>query len=188
MINKTVSSIFFVPTLKINRDKLTALDNNFINGYIKDLQREEQYKDSIYLLFKPKNLDKFKDFVDSEYTRTEFIIDDYNYGDFVVLVYNLNPLYMDDFRTIMKGQYSKTSKSFQKLFPEEISIVKVDQYGQSYFGREQSLQFRIFNKTEDLRKYWEDRINVRFQDEMEVWSSWKEEDEIMNIEEIKKLI
>ena len=68
-IKRTITSIFMVPTLGINKDKL--LSNNFINGYYKDIRREEQYKDSIYLLFKPSNLDKFKEFLDEEYEKTK---------------------------------------------------------------------------------------------------------------------
>ena len=34
-LEKTITSIFMVPTLKIPKEQL--LKNNFINGYIKDL-------------------------------------------------------------------------------------------------------------------------------------------------------
>jgi len=61
----TITSIFMVATLKIPRDKLR--ENNFLNAYSRDDMREVQYKDAIYLLFKPDDLDKFRYFLDGEY-------------------------------------------------------------------------------------------------------------------------
>src|SRR5687768_1231380 len=106
-LKKTSTSIFIVPTLKIDKNKLR--ENNFINAYIKDVKKEVQYENAAYLLFKPEDFDDFKDFVDDEYDRTPHIIDDYDYdGGFVVLVYTLNPKYMNDFELVKKGRYSKT--------------------------------------------------------------------------------
>ena len=88
-LKKTITSIFMVPTLKIDREKLK--NNEFVNAYIKDGSRDVQYKNAIYLVFNPKDLDKFKAFLDDEYERTKAIIDEYDYeGGFVVLVYELN--------------------------------------------------------------------------------------------------
>jgi hypothetical protein len=89
-LKKTITTIFMVPTLKVPKDELK--DNGFINAYIKDGSREVQYEDCIYLLFHPKNLDKFRNFLDSEYERTKDVIDDYDYeSGYVVVVYQLNP-------------------------------------------------------------------------------------------------
>jgi hypothetical protein len=86
---KTITTMFFIPTLGIDRDMLSK--NNFINGYIKDSNRDIQYENAVYLLFKPEDLDKFRIFLDDEYERTKSIIDDYDYEDgYVVLVYELN--------------------------------------------------------------------------------------------------
>ena len=78
-----------VPTLRVPKDALRS--NGFINGYIKDEKMQHGYEDPIYLLFKPDNLDKFREFLDGEYERTKSIIEDYDYEDgFVVVVYQLN--------------------------------------------------------------------------------------------------
>jgi hypothetical protein len=71
-IKKTITSIFIVPTLSIGRERL--LNNGYINGYIKDNRKDIQYDSCVYLLFKPKDLDKFRDFLDEEYERTKSII------------------------------------------------------------------------------------------------------------------
>jgi len=121
-VKKNITSIFMVPTLKVPKDALRS--NGFINAYIKDAGREDQYADSIYLLFKPTDLDKFREFLDSEYERTKTVIEDYDYEDgFVVVVYQLSDKYKKDFNLIKQGKYSKTSTEFQKLFPKVVKIV-----------------------------------------------------------------
>lgn len=179
-LKKTITSIFMVPTLRIGRDELKQ--NGFINAYLKDGGREVQYSNSIYLVFHPSNIDQFKVFLDNEYERTKAIIDDYDYEDgFVVVVYALDNKFKKDFELIKKGKYSKTSREFQALFPK---VIKIRSNG--LYKDEISLQYRIFNKTEDLRKYWEDKIGVEFDDSMEVWQGFIEENEILNIEKLKE--
>ena len=179
-IKKTITSIFMVPTLKIPREELHG--NGFINGYISDGSREVQYEDCIYLLFQPKNLDKFREFLDSEYERTKAIVDDYDYQDgFVVVVYQLDSKFSKDFKLIRQGKYSKTSSTFQALFPK---IIKIKKNG--LHRDEISLQYRVFNRTEDLIKFWEDKLGVEFDDDQEVWHAFILEDEILNIEKLKE--
>lgn len=181
-IKKTITSIFMVPTLKIGKDKL--LDNNFINAFSRDGSRDVQYENAVYLVFKPKNIDKFKEFLDEEYERTKDIIDDYDYEDgYVVVVYSLNDKYKRDFKLIREGKYSKTSPEFQNLFPK---VVKIKRNG--LHKDEISLQYRVFNKTEDLRKFWEEKFDVEFDDDMEVWGTFIEEDEILNLEKLKEYV
>ena len=78
-IRKTITSIFMVPTLGINREKL--VENGYINGYLSDSRRDVQHRNVVYLLFKPANLDKFREFLDNEYERTTYMVDDYDYED-----------------------------------------------------------------------------------------------------------
>lgn len=180
MMKKTMTSIFFVPTLKIGKEKLTK--NGYINGYQKDDSQEVQYENCIYILFKPENMDVFKEFLDNEYERTKSVVDDYDYEDgYVVVVYKLMPKFKKDYQLIKQGKYSKTSPEFQALFPK---IVKITKNGQ--LRDEISLQYRVFNKTEDLKVYWEEKIGVDFDDSMEVWSGWNDENEILNINKIKE--
>jgi len=179
-VKKTITSVFMVPTLQIPRGELQ--DNGFINGYVKDGSREVQYENCIYLLFQPKDLDKFREFLDSEYERTKDIVDDYDYQDgFVVVVYQLNKKFNKDFMLIKEGLYSRTSKDFQALFPKVIKIKK-----NGLQRDEISLQYRVFNRTEDLIKFWEDKLGVEFDDDQEVWHAFILKDEILNIEKLKE--
>ena len=179
-LKRTITSIFIVPTLGINRESLR--ENLFLNGYVEDASKDVQYSKCVYLLFRPIDLDKFRIFLDGEYERTKSIIDDYDHeGGFVVVVYKLNDKFKTDYGLVKLGRYSKTSKEFQALFPK---IVKV-QTG-SVKKEEISLQYRIFNKTEDLRVYWSELLDVEFTDDMEVWQGWIDEKEILNINQLKE--
>lgn len=181
-IKKTITSIFMVPTLGVPRGAL--VENGFINGYSKDDSRDVQYENSIYLLFKPKNLDKFREFLDSEYERTKAIVDDYDYENgYVVVVYELDKKFSKDFDLVRKGKYSKTSKPFQALFPKVIKLVR-----NGLHKDEISLQYRVFNRTEDLVKFWEDKLDVEFDEDQEVWHGYIEEDEVLNIEKLKEYV
>ena len=174
-----------VPTLKVPKDALKG--NGFINAYIRDDRRDDDYKESIYLLFKPKDLDKFREFLDNEYERTKTVIEDYDYEDgFVVVVYQLNEKYKKDFTLIKQGKYSKTSSDFQKVFPKIIKIVK-----NGLHRDELSLQYRIFNKAEDLVDFWEEKLGIDLKttvgNDFEVWSGWEEENEILELDKIKEV-
>lgn len=180
-MDKTITSIFMVPTLKVPKDALK--NNGFINGYVKDSRRDVQYEDSIYLLFKPIDLDRFREFLDSEYERTKSVIDDYDYEDgFVVVVYQLNPFFTTDFDLVRESRYSKTSKEFQAMFSRVVKIVI-----NGLHRDELSLQYKIFNKTEDLVEYWEKKFDMTMGSEQEVWEGYKEENEVLDLEKIKEL-
>jgi hypothetical protein len=178
----TITSIFIVPTLSIGRDKL--INNGFVNGYIKDGMRDIQYENAVYLLFKPTNLDKFKNFLDSEYERTKSIIDDYDYEDgYVVIVYEINSKLKDDIELIKQGKYSKTSTQFQGIFPK---VVKIKKNGLN--RDEVSLQYRVFNKTEDLIQFWEDKLGVELPEDLEVWHGFFDEFETLDLNKIKEYV
>jgi hypothetical protein len=161
--------------------------NGFINAYVKDNRRDDQYKESIYLLFKPTDLDKFREFLDSEYERTKAVIEDYDYEDgYVVVVYQLDNKYNRDYELVKQGKYSKTSENFQKMFPK---IVKITRNG--LHKDEISLQYRIFNKAEDLKNFWEEKLGIDLEGVMgsnfEVWDGWDESKEILELDKIKEL-
>ena len=175
---KTVTSIFMVPTLQIGRDRL--LGNNFLNAFSKDVESDIQYENCVYLLFHLKHLDKFKEFLDEEYERTKSLITDYNYkDDYVVLVYQLNDKFKKDFAKIKIGAYSKTSKEFQALFPEKIIVNGSSSY---------STQYKVFNQTEDLIKFWEEKLDVVLEPGQELWEMYDESKEILSPENFKKYV
>ena len=179
-VKKTITTIFMVPTLGIDKDDIKS--NGFINGYSRDGNRDVQYENCIYILFKPKDIDKFKEFLDGEYERTKSLVDDYDYdGGFIVVVYELDKKFKKDFTLVKEGLYSKTSSQFQSKFSK---IVKIKRIGLQ--KDEISLQYRVFNKTEDLKKYWEDKFDLEFDDEWEVWDGFDLDKETLFIDKIKE--
>jgi hypothetical protein len=181
-VKKTIGSIFMVPSLGIKRELLQA--NDFLNGYAKDDSIEEKYDDAVFLLFRPKNIDRFREFLDSEYERTKQILQDYDrHGGFVVVVYKLNPKFKEDFDLIRKSKYSKTSPEFQALFPK---VVKIKVNGLS--RDEISLQVRIFKKTDDLRKFWEDKFDVDLMEHVEFWEGYQEKNETLTEKKLEQYL
>jgi hypothetical protein len=179
-IDKTITSIFIVPTLKIDKDELKK--QGFINGFSFDGEKDAQYKDAAYLLFKPTDLDKFRVFLEKQQQSRKDILDDYDYPDnHVVVVYKLDKKWKKDFMLIKEGAYSQTSEKFQQLFPK---VVKFVRYGIPI--ERTSVQYRIFNKTKDLRDYWEDRLGVVFTDDMEMWDGFHMDHETLTLEKLKQ--
>jgi len=171
-----------VPTLKIEKDALRT--NGFLNAFIKDLRKEEYIDDVVFLLFKPKNVEKFNDFLEREYNKNLSIVEDYDYENgYLVVVYKLDDKYKEDFNLIKKGRYSKTSEKFQKLFPEAHRVLE----GGIYINKP-STQFRVFTKAEDLRKYWEEKLGTNFNNDMEMWEGFDIERETLDLDKIKQLI
>jgi len=172
-VKKTITSIFMVPTLKISRETLHS--NDFLNGYAKDETRDDHHEDACYLLFRPKNIDRFREFLDNEYERTKDIIEDYDHPrGFVVVVYKLSPRFKNDFELVKKSKYSTTSPEFQALFPK---VVKINVNGLS--REEISLQVRIFRKTEDLKQFWENEFQVNLMEHVEYWDGYHEKNEVL---------
>jgi hypothetical protein len=177
-IKKTITSIFMVPTLKIAKDSL--LTNGFINGYSGDIDKESQYPDCVYLLFKPNNIEKFREFLDGEYERTTDIIEDYDYPNgHIVVVYKLNSLFKKDYNIIRNGKYSKVSDEFKKLFPEKVTITK-----NGWNKEEASIQHRIFSKSDDLTEYWESKLGIQFNENQELWEGYDENKELLYIKDL----
>jgi hypothetical protein len=146
--------------------------------------RDTQYENAVYILFKPENLDKFRVFLVGEYERTKSIIDDYDYQDgYVVVVYEINSKLKNDIELIKQGKYSKTSPAFQGIFPKVVQIKK-----NGLRRDEISLQYRVFNKTEDLVQFWEDKLGMKLPEDLEVWHGFFEEFETLDLNKIKEYV
>lgn len=180
-VKNTITRIFIMPTLKIGKDKL--MSNGFLNGYVKDKEGPD-YEDAAFILFKPSCTDTFRKFLDSEYERTKNLIDDYDYeGGFVVVVYKLDPLYKKDYDKVKKSRYSQTSKAYQELFPKTVKVFKNGKNTD-----ELSLQYRVFNKTADLRVFWEEKFGMELDESIELWDGFFEEDETLTPEKLKNYV
>ena len=180
MTVKTISTIFIAPTLNIPRKDKE--ENGFLNAYIKDVNKEINYDNALYLLYKPTDMFRFNKFLEEEKSKHKNILDDYDYeGGYVVVVYKLDNQLKNDFQLVKEGKYSRTSPKFQKLFPKVVKIID----SRGLHKDELSLQYRIFNKTDDLKEFWEAKFGMEFTPNMEVWGGWDEEVETLDINKIK---
>jgi len=46
----------------------------------------------------------------------------------------------------------------------------------------------VFNKTDDMIKYWENKLGIDWDDSLEVWEGFDEGKEILDINKMKKSI
>jgi len=181
-LKKTISTIFIMPTLKIPREKLK--ENGFINAYEYDGEKDVNYPNSVCLLFKPPNLHAFREFLEEEYERTTNIIEDYDYNNgFVVVVYKLNAKFLEDFELVKQGKYSQTTKKFQAEYNKTTKIVR-----DGVTSDEISLQYRIFNKTQDLIDFWENKLGITFEKDQEVWEMYDPDREVLSIKKLRKYV
>ena len=178
VFKKTISSIFILPIL--NLDRRLLLNHGFINAYIKDVDKLE-YEDTIMVLFKPKNLGLFREFVDDLYENFN-LIEDYDYDNYIVLVFPLNEKYNSDYNLIRLGQYSQLSNEFKNLFPKKVLDLNSPKN-----NKVESVQHLIFNKDKRLLDFWKKELEVTsLNDSDEVWFEFNEEKETLNIKKILK--
>lgn len=178
-LTRSITTLFMVRPLGLTIDDVEK--HGFINAFVSDINQDYQYQDCVYLLFKPSDMDIFTNFLENEKDRVS-IVDDYDYeGGYVVVVYQSDPRYKADLDLVKQGLYSKTSKEFQNLFPKVVKLMKNGKHRD-----EISLQYRIFNRTQDLINFWEEKLGVRFSQDQEVWQGFHTERETLNIKNIKQ--
>lgn len=188
LFNYNCSTIFLLYPLGIERRKIAQL--GFIQAYLLDAEKDVDYQNPVFLLFKPDSPTIFQAFVDSEYERTNKItntvdiIEDYDYIDgHVVLVYQFPKEFEEDYNKFLKGKYSKFSKKFKETYPKTIKM-KTEE------GRiieEVSTQYRIINRTSEFKDYLEDVFGEgTFSEDMEYWSKPDMDKETLTFDKLKK--
>ena len=185
-ISKNITSIFIVPSLEIPRQD--RIDNGFINGYLSETITNQKFIDCVFLLFKPSFPSGFRKFVNKEYESEREILFDYDIENgFSILVYRLNPKFNDDFELIKQSRYSETSKEFQNKFPETIEI-----HDKKFNATktEKSLQYRVFNKTQDLKNYFlqVDTIKWIKNPKAEYWYDFEMDNETLTTSALKEIV
>ena len=173
----TSINIFVTPLLGLERKKLR--ENGFVNAYIQD-EGGVQYDRGIYLLFKPKNPDKFEEFLGEERARKAKIIEEYDVKEgFVMVVYQYDKEWEKDIELIKEGKFSKTSSEFQSALPKTTKLHKMGGVVEVL-----TVQHSIFKKVQDYADYWDDLYGLKLDyKEDEFWHHYKDR-EIFNIEKI----
>ncbi len=180
--SRTITSVFILPTLKIPPGQLTDL--GFINAYYWDELCVNTFENCIYLLFRPEKTAKFCHFIEEEKKRTDLLTDYYDHeNSFTVLVYRLPEGYSEDYNLIIQSRYSKTSKEFQNLFRDKITIVK-----NGIKEEVLSLQYQVFNRTDDLMQFWARTNNIVINDDTELWYCFDNSSETLTRQKLSQMI
>lgn len=106
------SSLFLLPMVDLNVDKICGYNNCFINTYFDD-----NY--NIYLLFHLKNLDSF---VITEIENNKNFIGSYRDNYIGTFKMQIPDIMKNDFNLFLRGHYSKFSKSFKNILNKNYSI------------------------------------------------------------------
>jgi len=179
-VKKTCTTIFLLPGIGLKRQNL--LKHGFISAYIDDKNHDVHYDTSIYLLYKPEQVEEFQKFLTSEYKRTPLLVEDYDYpGGYVVTVYKFPAEFLEEYDLFLKGKYSKFRKKYVDLFPMKVEVFneRTHMYSERY-----SLQYHIFERTDAIRKYWEERLGYKdgeLPTDLEYWSIPEKEKETLDI-------
>lgn len=166
LLKENCSTEFLLPPLGLSRSLLSK--HGFIAAYMDDKNHEPHYQEAVYLLFKPTSITKFEYFLDCEYDRIKNIseiVEDYDYpGGYVIVVYRFPRKFLDDYKLFREGKYSKLSNEFKILFPKTVEI----ELNQGSRERSYSIPYMVFNREKALREWWEEKIGMELDPNMEL--------------------
>lgn len=180
---KTCSTIFLLPGIGLKRQSL--LKQGFVSAYIDDATHDVHYENAVYLLYKPAQIEEFQTFLQAEYKRTPLLVEDYDYpGGYVVTVYKFPEDFLREYDLFLRGKYSKFRKKYIDLFPTRVEVYdsKTNSVKDKF-----SLQYHIFNRTNALRKFWEEKLGYEdngLPEDLEYWSIPDVKKETLNINEL----
>ena len=173
----TATSIFVVPVLKLSLKDLWK--HGFENAYMKDEIKNMDYKNAVYLLFRPMNITAFNEFVEAERER-KYLIDEYDYPDgWTMLVYKFHEQWQEDIDIIMTGKFSEVSEPYKREIPRKTN--------NSQGTLVTTLPHHIFGKSQYLKSFWKKLYDLDLTDLDEHWQFYPER-ELFNEETKSKLI
>ncbi len=179
-VKKTCATIFLLPGVGLSRQKI--LKHGFISAYIDDKGHDVHYNNAVYCLYKPNQIEEFQKFLTSEYKRTPLLVEDYDYpGGYIVTVYKFPSEFMEEYNLFLQGKYSKFKKKYIDLFPSKVEVFNESTH---MYSEKYSLQYHIFERTDAIRKYWEDRLGYKpgeLPADLEYWSIPDKEKETLDI-------
>lgn len=181
-VKRTCSTIFLLPGIGLKRQSI--LKHGFVSAYMDDVNHDVHYENSVYVLYKPEQIEEFQKFLSSEYKRTPLLVEDYDYpGGYVVTVYKFPKEFMEEYDLFLKGKYSKFSKKYMDLFP-----VRIDTHDPEtgMTKMKYSLQYHILNRSDAMKRYWEEKLGMEGElpEDLEYWKIPDKKEETLNINEL----
>jgi hypothetical protein len=180
----TISSIFLVPTMGIERQKLNK--NGFVNSYLFcDIIPIDFDNYCLYLLFKiGENNSSFEEFLVflKQNIQGEIIYEYETVDNFFIIVCKLDEVLNEDIEKILNGNYSKISDKLLNRIPKFINI-------DTRFGKtkEYSFAYMIYKKNKILKEMWEKILDIKLDEDSEVWDKKTIEDETLSFQKIAEM-
>ena len=141
----------------------------------------------LFLLFKNKKLklEEIKQVVKTLTTVPVDVVFTYELiNDYSMVVIDFPVEFVEDYDYIVQGRYSKLSEEFKMVFPTTVNVLNSKK---QVLGKENTLYYHIFNKTDWLKDFWCKRLNmVELDDKLELWEKPQESDLIFNVKNIIK--
>lgn len=162
----------------IGHTRQGLLQYGLVAAYLDDINHEVHYEEALYILFKPDNVAAFQKFLEEEYRKPSLIVEDYDYrGGYIVVVYKVDERYLPEYQLFLQGKYSKFSSEYVSLFPKEIMVPLPT----GKVVMKHSLHYHIFNRSKEIKDYWERKIGESIPNDMELWSSPDMSKEVLDI-------
>lgn len=178
---KTNTSLFLLPALEITNEVLQSL--GFVNAYLNDDEHCYTYKECVYLLFKDPNIDTLDEFT-AILESKNILIDEYDVDkNHVMVVVKFPEEYIKEYKFFKQGKYSKFSKTFIKKYFPFTKKVK-DSNGKN--KDEHTLYYHIFNKTDWIKNWWNERLGYTEGKELKMDEWWDIPDNTKEVFRYKK--
>lgn len=103
-------------------------------------------------------------------------------NDYSMIVIDFPEKYTKDYDHVVNGMYSKLSEEFKEKFPITRDVFNDKKVR---IGKEYTIYYHIFNKTEWLKDFWMERLNlIELDDKLELWEKPNESDLVFDIKKI----
>lgn len=173
-VKYTKTSTFLFPLLEIPRSLFSCkvtnstggilMTNRFLNSYLNDqIISNTEYNEGpyIYIIVKSNGDLEFESFYDT-LTSLENYTEDFEYNDFLIMVFKIPDNYINDYKLLLEGKYSKISDEAKTI------IIK----HAFYSGKIRTTITKILTKHPSLKLSWEKRLSVNTRVDLkdqEVW-------------------
>lgn len=157
MSNKgyNITTNFALPLLGWIR---SAFEPYLINAYIKHEGVDHYLEDHLFVLVREVDEERYREFeavvIGNKYHVTQYYVDDKE--KFSMHVFRLSDTLIMDYKLFLQGKYSRMSDKAKNLI--KLSSVK------------NGINWRVLDRSGDVRKLQEDKIGQELSDDDEVWS------------------
>lgn len=164
----------------------------FVDSFIEDPDKMEilsanasEDRNLLFLLFKNTKLatKDVEQIIQMLAVRKVKIVFSYELiNDHFMVVVEFPKYFTKDFSLVVAGKYSKLSEEFKKEFPKTKDVYNNKK---QRIGKEYTIYYHIFNKTEWLKNYWLKKLNlVELDDNVELWQQPDKKDLVFDIQNI----